>query len=121
MRIDIQTTFGEYDSSLGEFDLAAFGADEFVPFWCPDHNQLRIRFDNAAFAQSWALDAKSAEAAYKKNMSDRDVLAETTFDLTSVDASSPSDPLSLVGTVRSVKVDGAFNHAPLGHYDVKSN
>ena len=121
VRLNLDMSMGEYDASLGEYDLSGFGADQYYPFDCFGLRQLHLRLDNAAYAQSWTLASDAAQAALTRNEGQRDITAVTTIDLTGTDPTSPTDPAVLVGVVRSVAVEGEWNHRPLGHYDVKSN
>jgi hypothetical protein len=121
IRVNIGMSLGEYNSAQSEYDLSGFGADEFVSYGCFDGQfRMRLRFDNAPYAQSWSLDPAAAEAVLKRDQGTRDVIAVTTVDLTGVDPAGPGDPPVLVGNVREVSVVGGNNRAPLGHYVVKA-
>ncbi len=118
VRVSLNMSMGDYDGQLGEYTLTGFGPDMFVPYYCFETTQLRLRIDNSPYAQSWALDPKAAEKVLVRNKNERSVTAVSTIELTGADSVAAGDPLELSGRVREVDIFSQNTHVPLGHYAV---
>lgn len=117
LRINIAMSFSEYDTSLGEYTLSGFGANDYVSFNCFGNHQVNLRIDNSPYAQSWTLSPAAAAQVLKRNHGMRNIIAVSKIEVTGAEAADDGGHI-LVGKVREVQIIGQYTNAPLGSFAV---
>jgi hypothetical protein len=107
--VNINMAFSEYDSSLGEYTLMGFGADNYLQYTCFADGQLRIRLNNSPWAQSWPLKPAEAEQVLQRNKGSRNIVAVSKIELVGAEPESQQAPFVLIGKLREVTILGVTN------------
>lgn len=103
LQLNLNATFGEYDSRYGEFTFAGLGDGTYISSGSPFGSNVRVALINGGQAQGWPLDAQEAEAVLQRNRGERWVTLVLRLEI--VGAAQPVDGVPLVLDTKIVGFD----------------
>lgn len=119
IKIEVDTTFGDYNSQYGEFDFDMSDGTN-VPYQTPlNQGGIVVNLTNGGMAQSWTLSSANAEKVLALTKDDRNVALTMTLKLN--DATLPTnngDPISIDTTVVGYDIANEQSKMRLGHVAV---
>ncbi len=119
VRIEMMTTFGEYNPDYNEFDMAIDDGTsvEFGASGSPAAVSLHLI--NGSLAQAWPLPAPNAQAVVAAVKGNRNVRLNVTIQLKDSSVVDTSTALTINGKILSYDVEAFPSNRRLGHVDVK--
>jgi hypothetical protein len=119
VRVQTGSTFGEYNSQYGEFDLQIDDGTSIDFNTFPAPTPVSIHLINGSLAQAWPLSASEARTVLSVTKGSRYVLLVMSIHLKSSELGDGSDRVTLDGKVVDYDIENSNGDRRLGHVTVK--